>query len=235
MQECGHTGLFELHRLIRTAAGDDGVVRGELRRDGQLFIEQFLRREAEQTDTPRPFPQEFGGASQQDFQGFAFHHRQGDHGHRTALGNGQCEFRGVGHARHRSLNDGEAQTHGARQRRVCRDNPMLASERSMPCYGAIEGLKDCAHRPEALRPRSCKRDVLADGQERLARVLPGDPAADPLAQFLVAQALALDGELPSRDETRTHQQTEVLAVLAVPDGQCFTSRQMFEECAQAVR
>ena len=115
MQKGRDPGSFQVHRLVRAAAGNDGVVGLEFRRHRQLFIEQALRGKTQQADAPAMALQGVGRLGQQGLQTLTLEHGQRQHRQSTTFGHSGRESRRVGHPRHRPLHDGQAQSQRLRK------------------------------------------------------------------------------------------------------------------------
>ena len=219
MQEGRNARLLQAHRLVRTAAGDDGVARLMRLGRGDLFVQQGLWGEAEQTDTPGPTGQQLGGLLQQASQRFALEQSQGQHRQRTTLGHRGGEFGLVGDPTHGPLHQRQAQAQSISQWRVLgTQGTSVQGELRVVLHGRIDGLEQLGDAAVLLLPGGGEGHVLPQRQQAGRRIAPLHLGQQALAHLLGCQGFGSGDKGLGLGEAGTREDATVTPELAVAGG-----------------
>ena len=237
VQEGRHAGRLEAHRLVGPAAGDDRVARPERGGARELLVEQSLRREAEQADAPGPVAEQLLGVGEQALERRSLEQREGDHRQGAAVGDRGGELGDVGHAGHRPLHDRQAQ--------LQRSGRAARLRRSAGFDRGAQVPFDRRCRSPAARPRHAGTAFATAAAKQASWPIGRRPVAGSLQPIASA---ATSGRSPAkprpvaaRDQRArgrvagANQHAEVLAALAVADGDRFAAREVADQGAQRCR
>ena len=219
MQEGRDARLLQAHRLVRPPAGDDGVA-GLMRLGrGDLFVQQGLRGEAEQTDTPGPTGQQLGGLFQQARQRLALEQGQSQHRQGATFSHRGGEFGLVRDPAHRPLHQRQAQAQSISQWRVLgTQGTSVQGELRVVLHGRIDGLEQLGDAAVLLLPGGGEGHVLPQRQQAGRRIAPLHLGQQALAHLLGCQGFGSGDKGLGLGEAGTREDATVTPELAVAGG-----------------
>ena len=181
----GDAALLELRRLVRTAAGDEGVGRLALPDGAALLLAQRVRHEAEHAHAPGQVAHLGFGLLQHLQHLRAAHQGQGQEGQAALQGDLISEFGAVRDAGHRTLGQRVAGAVRLRQRAAGGHEALLRGALDLAQAGLAQGLHEAADGFVLRAVDGGDADALAQRQEVVRAAAPGQAgveAAAPLGQ-----------------------------------------------------
>ncbi len=177
----GDAALLERRRLIRTAAGDEGVGRLALPDGGALLLAQRVRHEAEHAHAPWEISHLGLGLLQHLQHLRPAHQGQGQEGQAALQRHLVSEFGAVRDAGHRTLGQRVARAMRLRQRAAGGDEALLRGALDLLQAGLAQGLHEAADGTELRAVDRGHADALAQRHQHVGAAAPAEARVETAA------------------------------------------------------